>query len=318
VPSMILGTLGVLLLYLVARRLGASRALAFFAAFILSFESLSYIHGRIATLDIYFATFILLGTWLYLSLRYELAGVAFGVAALCKVNGMFGLFAVILYDVLVAVQGAWKGSVRASLPGLRPTWAGVRPALLVTVFAAGFFLVGLGALDNYYTEFTGPFAHLSHMLHYHVGLTHVRGATSGAQSTPLDWWVNEGQINYYTWTDGKDDHVWYRGAMNEYVIWAAPFALLYAGKRAWTDGSKLALFAVASFVCNFGPPLAAWILASRTSYIYYMVPSIPAFALAIAAAAEKLPRPAWWAFAGAMLYSFAYSFPVHPLTVHSP
>jgi hypothetical protein len=100
--------------------------------------------------------------------------------------------------------------------------------------------------------------------------------------------------------------------MNEYVIFAAPFALIHAAKAAWRgtwSDSRLGTFAVAWFLANYGPFLFAWVIARRVSYIYYMVPSLPAFAVAIAALSGRLPRFLRWSFVGAVLYSFCLSFP---------
>jgi dolichyl-phosphate-mannose--protein O-mannosyl transferase len=310
IPSVILGTLGIWLLYLIVQRLGASRRTAFFAAFLFAFDNTVFIHGRIGMLDIYLVTFILLGTWLYFSAYAELAGLAFGLASLCKINGLLGLFSVLLFDAAVMVRSQWRGW-RHPWTALRPTWAQLRPGVTATVFCVAFFLTMLGALDNYWTEYKGPFEHLLHMVTYHSGLTH-HGASTGAESVPFQWWLNEGSMSYFTWNwseGGKTNNILFRSAMNEYVLWATPFALFYAGQRAWTDSSKLATFAVVSFFGNFGPPFLAWLILSRTSYIYYMLPSIPAFVCAIAVAAEQVPRSLRWAFAAAVLYAFFFSFP---------
>ena len=310
-PSVLLGTLGIGLLYVIVLRLGATRRIAWFAAFVLAFDNLSFIHGRIAMLDIYLSSFILLGTWLYLASWYELAGIAFGIAALCKINGLLGLFAMYLFNLAIGFRAVWKGSFRATWPALRPTWAMLAPRVSALGFCVAFFLAGLGTMDNYWTEFTGPLNHIAHMVSYHTGLTH-HGPSTGSESMPFQWWLNKGAFDYFTWTwsaNGKTNNVLFHAAMNEYVIWAAPMALFYSGQRAWADRSRLATFAVASFVANFGPPFMAWVIFSRMSYIFYMVPSIPAFACAIAATAEKVPRSVLWCFAGAMLFAFFYSFP---------
>jgi predicted membrane-bound dolichyl-phosphate-mannose-protein mannosyltransferase len=312
-PSVVLGTLGILLLYLIVQRLGANRRLALFAAFVLAFDNLSFIQGRIAMLDIYLTTFILLGTWLYFSALPELAGIAFAVAGLCKINGVLGLFAVLLFEAMVFLRSAWRGSWRATLTARAwvPSWATLRPAVLASVFCVAFLLAGLGVLDNYWTDFTGPLQHLKHMVTYHAGLT-SHGAPTGTASVPPQWWLNQGTMDYFVWSwnaGGEKTHMVFRAAMNDYLIWAAPLALFVAGQRAWFDRSRLAMFAVASFVANFGPPFLAWVIVSRTSYIYYMTATIPAFACAIAVAASAVPRSIKWCYAGAMMYSFICNFP---------
>ena len=176
-PSVILGTLSIWLLYLVVLKVGGTRREAWFAAFILSFDTLFFIHGRIATLDIYLVTFALLGTWLYLSSYFELAAVAFAVAALCKVNGVLGLMAMYLYEALVQRRG-WR----------TPNWRAIGRRALAFGFFVAFFVLGLGALDGYWSEYQGPWDHLAHMASFHSGIKHV-GPSSGTESTAFQWWL---------------------------------------------------------------------------------------------------------------------------------
>ncbi len=312
-PSVILGTLAILMLYLIARRLGASKWVAWFAAFVLAFDNLSFQHGRIAMLDIYLTSFILLGSWLYLASFFELAGVAFALSAMCKINGVLGLGAMVLFDMMVGFRGAWRGSWRATLHWsvLRPSWTRLRPAVVTTVFFVAFFLTMLGALDNYFTEFKGPIEHLVHMVTYHAGLTH-HGPSTGNESSPLQWFFNQGTMDYFVWTwsaNGKSTHIVFHAALNEYVVWAAPVALFFAAQRSWTESSKLAMFALASFVGNFIPMFLAWVILSRTSYIFYMVPAVPSFACAIAVVAEKVPRSVRWFYSLLLIYAFFFNFP---------
>ncbi len=311
IPSVILGTLCIWLLYLTVRRLGGSKRLAFTSAFILAFDNLSFIQGRIAMLDVYLTAFLMLGLWLYLARRYELAGMAFGLASLCKINGVLGLGVMFLFEAFMGLRRNWQGSLRKSWPALRPTWASLAPLASATAFCVAFFLTGLGTLDNYWTEFKGPFEHLAHMVSYHTGLTH-HGAPTGNESTPFQWLTNEGAFNYFTWTwtvNNKVQNVAFKAAMNPYVIFAAPLALFYAGQRAWSERSAVGAFALASFIPLFGFPFLSWAVLSRTSYIFYMMPTIPAFACAIALAVENLPRSVRWFGGLVLLYGFFYAFP---------
>jgi len=300
IPSVVLGTLSIWLLYRIILALGGTRGQALFGAFVLAFDSLFFLHGRIGTLDIYFVTFMLVGTWLYLSSYLELAAIAFAVGALCKMNAVLGLFAMLLYDALLARQ-RWRS----------PSWRAIGRRAVVVALFAGFFLLGLGALDCFFTRFRSPFAHLAEMAHFHAGLTHV-GLSSGTESTPFEWWVNAGTFDYYFWTgttNGIPAHILFRGVMNGYVIFIAPLAILYAAERTWRGDSRLATFAVASVAANFVPIFVAWAVMSRSSYIYYMLPSLPAIACALALAAFVVPRATRWAFLALVLYGFVMSFP---------
>ena len=299
IPSVILGTLGVWLIYQIAIALGGRGAQrpALYAAFIVTFENLFLVHGRIATLDIYLMTTLLLATWVYVLGYLEVAAVLFAVSCLCKANGVLGLGAVLLYEALMA-RDRWR----------HPNFRAIgRRAVVLGIFVAA-FLLGLGALDCFFTEYRSPFAHLAHMRQYHQGFKHV-GKPSGFESTPLDWWLNAGAFDYYSlWSPKKN--LLYKAAINFYVLAAAPLALAFAVRKAWNERSPLATFAVASLFANFAPIFVAWAVFSRTSYIYYMLPIVPAFAWALAVAAYAVPRSMRWAFAAMVLYAFAFSFPV--------
>ncbi|MGD0679789.1 MAG: glycosyltransferase family 39 protein [Polyangiaceae bacterium] len=303
IPSVILGTLAIALLYAIVLQLGGTRRQALIAAFLLAFENLSFLHGRIGTLDVYVTTFILAGTSLYLASCYEVAGVVFAIAMVCKMNGICGIFALAIYEVLLATRGSWRVS-----------WSALRPLVLTTVFCAAFFFLTLGALDCFWTEYRDPWSHVMAMVKFAKSLTRV-GPSQGSESTPLQWWVNSGVFNYFQVTTSSGGvsrtTVLFRGAMNDYIIAAAPFGLLYAARRVWTGQSRLAAFAIASFLGNFGPIFLAWAIVSRMSYIYYMVPPMPAIVCAIALLATAVPPVFQWGFAAAVVYSFIVYFPFH-------
>ena len=303
-PSVVLGVASIWLVYRIILLLNGTRWQALFGAFILVFDNLFLIHGRIATLDIYLVTFILFGTWLYLLSYLELAAVAFAISALCKTNGVLGLLAMFLYEAIMQ-RSQWR----------HPSFRAIgRRAVVVGLFV-GIFLLGLGALDCFFTEYRSPFAHLQHMFHFHSGLKHT-GPSSGTESTPFQWWLNAGTFDYFFWNGpqhGVEQHYLFRAVMNGYVIFVAPLALLYATEQIWTARSPLATFAVASLVANFGPIFLVWAIMSRTSYIYYMVPSLPAIACALALAAFALPPFMRWGFLVLVLYAFGFSFPVRLL-----
>ncbi len=300
IPSVILGTFAIWLVYRIVLTIHGTKNQALFAAFILTFDTLFLIHGRIATLDVYLVTFILLGTWIYLLGYLELAGIAFGVAALCKTNALLGVVTVLLYDLLMA-RSQWR----------HPSWRAIGKRVIFVGFFLGFFLLGLGAMDCFASEYRGPFEHLAHMAKFHASLKH-EGPITGSESIPFSWWLNEGHFDYYFLkvTGANPKHLLFRAQMNYYVIFAAPLALLYAAQQAWKVHSPLGTFAVASLIGNFVPIFMAWAVMSRTSYIYYMLPSLPAIACALALAMYAVPRMIRWGFVVLVLYAFIFSYPI--------
>jgi len=304
VPSVLLGTLCIWLVYRIALQLGGTRGQALLAAFIVAFENMCVVHSRIATLDIYMVAFVLAGTWLYFASLFEVAGITFAVAGLCKLNGLGGLAALALYEA---------GRLANAPPETR--WKQARPLLLTSGVAAVFFVLALGALDCWVTTYRNPLAHVAHIIDYASHLTH-QGQPQAPQSTPLQWWLDGGAFEYLKTTVGLSNGdvrtlVLFRGALSEHVIFAAPLALLYAAQLAWRGRSRLGTFAVASVLMSYVPFLLSWALTSRVSYIFYMLPSVPAIALAIALLGDAVPRVVRWGFVAAVVYAFYFSYPFH-------
>jgi predicted membrane-bound dolichyl-phosphate-mannose-protein mannosyltransferase len=299
-PSVALGVLSIWLIYRIARAIGGSTNEARLAAFVMTFDNLAFVHGRIATLDIYLVTFMLLGAWLYLERYVELAAIAFGLATLCKLNGVFGVVAIALFEGAALLRAKD-----------RPVLAALRAVATLSAVFVAFTLLAWGALDCGWTVYRNPIEHLEHVLKYGASLKQT-GDPQGAASTPVQWWLNQGSINYLQVQASANGitrtTVLFRGAMCEYIVFAAPLALAWMAREAWR-GTRAGALVIALLVANYGPVFFAWLLASRTSYIYYMLPTLPAIALAIAFALRGAPRFVSWAFVGAVLFSFGVWFP---------
>jgi predicted membrane-bound dolichyl-phosphate-mannose-protein mannosyltransferase len=301
VPSVVLGTLSIWLIYKLVLAIGGTTSQARIAAFVLAFDNLAFLHGRIATLDIYVMTFMLLGTLLYVRRSFAYAGIALGLGTLCKLNGVFGVVAVALFGLFDLHHNRKE----------RGVWRCIEPIAVMLVVYVAFTVCALGALDCAWTPFRSPLEHLTHIVRYGASLTR-RSGSLGAESTPFQWWLNQAPIDYFSVyvTSGAltKTTVLFRGAMTEYVICAAPLALAYAALRAWR-GSRYGGLVLCLFAANYVPVFLAWGLAGRMSYIYYFLQSLPAVALAIALTARAVPRVVRWAFVAAVLFSFATWFP---------
>lgn len=112
--SALFGSLSVLVLYLIGRRLWGSRWLAAAAAVLLGVEGLQVVQSRLAMLDIFMSFFILLSIWLLLEDRHRAPGwtgprwwrLASGVALGLAVSSKWGAAPLLL--VVFAVALAWE------------------------------------------------------------------------------------------------------------------------------------------------------------------------------------------------------------------
>lgn len=309
--SVLFGTLAIPLLYGIARRLGAAAPLALLAAALFAFDNLVFVHSRIGTLDIFMVAFLLLGVYCYLASRPLLAGVALAGATLCKIGGVYGLGALLLFEGLRAVRsrvasGRWEGDVS------RPVVA------LGTAYLLAFALI-LGLLDSRWGQWANAAEHIGHILRYGFALTRVDGP-QGQESVPWQWLINEVQMVYYradtqVVVGGETREtralIYFRGALNPLIVAGVPLAIAYAARQAWQERDDLSFFTLALFCATYLPFWPAALIAHRISYLFYFLPTIPAVALGLASflRSPAVPRAVRWAFVGAVLLGFYGYFP---------
>lgn len=316
-PSVLLGVGAILLVYRAADRVAGRPGPALLAAALLAFDNLAFVHGRIFTLEVFQLAFMLLGLDWYVRRRYALAGAGIALAALCKISGALVLPALALYECLVLLRLE---------PATRAAW---RPALRrIGVTGLSFalcFLVLLAMFDRAWVGYGQPFEHLQRITGYGVALRAPRGP-SGIQSYPWQWLWNDVQISYFRVDRqikvGEREIesrplIWFRGAMNPYVLALLPPGLGFVAWSWWRrrPEARLGALALAWFAANYLPFLGVAIASHRIMYLYYVLPSVPAIALAGGSflAMPGLPRIVPWLYFGAVLAAFYGYFPFRPL-----
>ncbi|MCX6022904.1 MAG: glycosyltransferase family 39 protein [Chloroflexi bacterium] len=312
-PSVLFGTAGILLMYGVARRVGAEPYAALLAAALLSFDNLAFAHSRIFTLDIFQLTFLLAGIYGYVGGRPAVGGAGLALAALSKSNGMFGLAVLAGFEALrfFHERASWRARWRPALGRLLRTGA---------AFAAVFLLL-LWGMDHFWTGYTNPFEHVQHIISYGTALRRDNGP-SGIESFPWQWLWNQEQIPYLR----VDQHikvgeevretrplVLFLGAMNPFILHLFPLGLAFAAhvwrrREAEADWGALAL---AWFFFTYAPFFLTTVLFHRISYLYYFLPTLPAVALAnsLFLTRARLPRLVLWVYLAAVLLGFYGYFP---------
>jgi hypothetical protein len=157
------------------------------------------------------------------------------------------------------------------------------------------------------------------MLTYGAKLQSQGGGT-GIASFPWQWLVNDIEIPYLrvaveSSVDGSliasRATVDFRGAMNPVLIGILPLALGFVLWMTLRRRDRLATWALAWGLGNYVPYLALALVANRITYLYYMLPVVPALAVATALllARAKLPRLATWTYLLAILAGAIAYFP---------
>jgi dolichyl-phosphate-mannose-protein mannosyltransferase len=314
-PSVIAGMVALFAVFAITRDLGRSAWLPILVTALVSFDNLTFVHGRIGTLDMLVLAPMLVGSWLALRKRWILAGVAMGIALLIKITAIYAIGAVILY-VLLTEGPAWWRARR------RPGFDDLRGPLGFLIITASIAIGGLTLLDIWLSRFPSPIDHIARIVTYGANLRApiTVGICPEADSRPWQWLFNECQINYFrsdiTVRTGdvvtaKYATIDFRGALNPLLAGAIPLAALYTGWYAWRTRDRLALWAVAWAAANYLPYLLLAAFTPRIMYIYYALPLVPAAAIGIALLLIKagLPRPIRWGFLAAYLVGFVAYFP---------
>jgi dolichyl-phosphate-mannose--protein O-mannosyl transferase len=312
--SLVAGTVGVCVLYVIARRLLGSTLAASLAAGLLAFDFLHFVMSRTAMLDIFVVCFGLIAFWCLLhdrdapatapgpaALRRRLrerpwllaTGMAGGAALATKWSGGYLLAGLLALAILF-------GAARRS-PGPQPYRRALREegalwlVALVLIPAAIYMTAYAGRLNG--TLLAWPWAPDSwvrafltrqhEMLAHHTGALYVHPYASPAWSWPLIRRPVLFTINALP--DGGYQEILALG--NPFAWWPALAALavvMWRALRRRDARSPDTLIAI-GFLAGYLPWL---ILSRREAFIYYLLPAVPFLYLALAHVIAAVSRRA--------------------------
>jgi hypothetical protein len=310
---------------------------------VMSLDNLILVGGRIATLDIYAMSMMVVAMALYLHRRPLLAGVALGIAGCMKEVALLLALVVVLLEAFLWVRAWWVGrqAALATQPSLEARDPLPSPSTPRGGWRALAWFLGAGALSllallwlldvlvpgydpvNHVTYAASPFTHLFHMYHY-AQLLKSKPYEVGISSSPWLWLIDERTIPYAkvavnSVSAGKivASHatVYFRGAINPFIIFLAIPALFGALAAAWRKGDRVAAVGAAWCLGTFLPMLYEGTVEGRISYLYYMVIVMPGVYLITAR--FFTPRRVGWAvtlgWAVALVYGFLHLYPLRTL-----
>lgn len=300
----IFGSLGLLAMYWLVRSAKGNRWLALGAASLFAVDNLMLIQGRIALLDIFTVTFMLVATSLYLRKQYLLAGIALGVGLCTKLTALNLYFVIVLIELAWLLwpardeaQTLWRRARARVVPFLQ--FLGVSAitylAVLYVLDLIASPIGGPGTCATAPAGFHNPIEHTNFMLCYAGKLTNPTGPT-GIASYPWQWLINMVPINYYTvsttvtangQTVATYPIISFQGEMNPAIIFLVLPGLALALRNMWVDRDTFSVLCVAWLLGTFLPfvvgaaPLPGT-FGNRTSYLYYMVVVLPGVYAAVA------------------------------------
>lgn len=304
IPSVIFGSLAVLAFYLLMKKVATYKMVPIIATFLFSFDNLIFVHSRIAVLDIFTLTFIVLGLYWYFSGHQFLSAIGMALSALTKLTGGAGFIII----VVIHFVKSWKrGSGGRSWNAFFP-WFEKYFAVCGAAFAALFTI-----MDRVWVGYSNPLDHLKDMLSYSANLTSV--CPNGIISCPWQWLLNQILIPYLTVnvTSGTVStiSIAFQGAMNPAILYLTIPALLYSGYSYFEKRSDLTLLTLAWFAVAYLPFYPATIVGERVTYLFYFLLAMPAVCAAIAhmIADQNPPRYVVIFYLAVVLFVFYEMFP---------
>jgi predicted membrane-bound dolichyl-phosphate-mannose-protein mannosyltransferase len=278
VPSVIFGTISIMIFYLLAKKLSGNSTLALIASFVFSFGNLVFVQSRIALLDIFMLTFMILGFYWCIKGKLVLSAVAIGLSTLSKYPGLFAVGAVIVYYLLKKNEGKSEYDLKSRLAGLERFVAAYVVVLLPLLALLGWL----------YGGYTNPLAQMGQFFSSAAKLT--SSTPQGIASYPWQWLINEVQIPYIIVRGnivaggkvlGTITMVAFMGAMNPAILYLTIPSMGYMAYRYIRARDNFSLFTILWFVFTYLPYYPMSFLFHRIIYIFYFLSTIPAVCLAI-------------------------------------
>ncbi len=312
IPSVVFGLLSIFVLYLLLKKTAKSPLIALMGTFLFSFDTLVFVHSRIATLDIFVLGFMLLGFYWYFSNRMNLSALGMALATLCKISGLYGILTL----------GAFHLGRELLSRGRKVDWQSLLSVFekYAIVYLVS-FIVLMAVLDFLWAGYKNPFEHLSHIYSYTFALRapDVRKATD-IWSYPWEWLVDQVKIHYATVNVSVfADHdvartyasVDFIGAMNPTIVFLTIPAMAYNVYRYHETRSEFSLFMLAWFAMTYLPYFPAAIFGHRIMYIFYFLNTVPAVAASVAGMIvdQAPPRIIVVFYVAAVIMGFYMMFP---------
>lgn len=344
ITAVAFGAAAILLLYWLVRSAGGGPWMALGAAALASFDNLWVVHSRIAVLDIYVVPFMLAGIALYLRRRPIVAGCLLGIGCCVKEFAIYGVFVIALLELMHALR-----RVTALRAGARPEDSdsirqGLLRAMVASLVTAVTFFSVLAVLDKAVTPYSGGHPvdrnqasicrdlllwqgacnHFVFMDRYAARLRDI-GHPRGIAAAPTEFWLDRKPITYYavTTTVVKPSGaratrriLWFRGEISRVLLFAGWLAILLCLWLAVRRREEISFLALAWLLGTWLPPELFHLIDSRTTYLYYMVVTMPGLYLAVARllAVRRLPFLLVAIWFAAFIWDFASLYPLRTLS----
>ncbi len=258
------GTAIIVMFYFLCRRFNMSPTASNIATFLLAFENMTFVQASVAMLDVYYLAFMMAAFLLYACRKYISSGIAIGLSALSKLNGLLTLPAIGIHWIFSRRPRSW--------------WF-----LLLILFAILSFVELMilfdFAITRNFSSLWDPIHRIREMESLSSSLT-FSTVSHPAASHPWEWVIRYIPMAYW-----YTPH--YTSAIS-FTIWAMIIpTFIYMLWRA-IRGSEAGLFGVAWFASTYLIWIPATLITDRVSYIFYFYATIGSICLGLGLALSQL------------------------------
>ncbi len=304
IPSVIFGSIAVLVFYLLMKKVATYKMVPLVATFLFSFDNLVFVHSRIATLDIFALTFMLMGLYWYFLGHSFWSAIAMALSALAKLTGLAGF-------LIIAVVHAIRFATRSSKVKSWNDFFSWFEKFFV-VYGVSLILL-LTIMDWLWVGYSSPLKHIEDILSYSANLTSQ--CPNGIISCPWQWLLNQIQIPYLSVNVSAGSvtstTVAFVGAMNPAILYLTIPALFYTAYSYHQKRSDLTLVTLIWFAVTYLPYYPAAIFGQRVTYLFYFLATVPAVCAAVAhmIADQNPPKLVVLFYLAVVLFVFYQMFP---------
>lgn len=281
VPQAVVGTLSILVVYLLAKKIFNDRLLAIFAASVMSLEGLHLVLSRMGMNDVYVLLFALLAIYLFIRNDNFLSSISLGLAIASKWSAIYVL------PIIFVSHFVFKKKFDISY-----LYFLIFPILVYVASYTIMFTTG-----HTWDQFVEV---QKQMWWYHTNLEAEHPYTSPAWSWPLNLrpvYLYDGQI-----VDNLVARIYAIG--NPLVLWFGLISIIFSIVISYKEKVKKLGFVVFAYLVLFLP----WIASPRIMFFYHYLPSIPFLVITIAFILRRFPKlVSWFLISSFVLY--VYFFP---------
>jgi dolichyl-phosphate-mannose--protein O-mannosyl transferase len=305
--SAIFGTLSILLIYLIVKKLFNSEFLSITAALLMAFDGLNLVMSRVALLDIFLMFFILLSIYFLITNNLWLSGSAIGLAISIKWSAAFLIPLVILFVVIynkVTFRNLYKVVSQFTL----------LPISIYFASWSGWIFSSQGwARQSESNVFASLWNYHLQILDFHQGLDDKHAY----QANPWSWLVLGRPTSFYY--ESPSDCGAEKCAQEILAIgtpllwWISIFAVAITFGFLVTKLERAAVIILLGFA---GTYLPWFFIQSRTTFYFYSISSLPFLILALIYCFNQLLNSAIYkkyiiSFVILVAINFIYFLPIY-------